>query len=160
MAVSFMLGINDRCHQACLAATCTTRLFATLCRVAMRRAVAPIRSGRVGFSSSSLSLSALSTPFAAGPRSPSIIHPWRLRIYFGRPRGLSLSLSLSLSFSLSLSRLSVLMYRCARIHITPWKTCWSMFRNQLERVGVYQRDSSRSYRVSTWNRLLIITSVR
>lgn len=35
----------------------------------------------------------------------------------------------------SLARLGVLMYRRARIRITPRKTRWSMFRDRLERVA-------------------------
>lgn len=125
-AVSFAIvfhGINDRCRRGSrdnIPSGCLRRRVASH-RVASRR-VAPwrrkIREGRV-----SLILSFTLRPFAAGPRPPSIIHPWRLRIYFGHPpRALS-------------ARLGVLMYRRARIRITPRKTRWSMFRDRLERVA-------------------------
>lgn len=69
----FFRGINDRCHRACLSRRqYTARLFATLCRVASRRDATrrgAVRSGRVGFSSSSLSLALSLRPTAAGPRT-------------------------------------------------------------------------------------------
>lgn len=84
-----------------------------VCDVASRRGASrrrKIRRGRKRIFSSSLSLL---DPSRTLWLSSSIIHPWRLRIYFVRPRG-GFSSSPSLFFCLG-----VLMYR-ARIRIIPW----------------------------------------
>lgn len=78
-----------------------------VCDVASRRR--KIRRGRKRIFPSSLSLLGPSRTLWL---SSSIIHPWRLRIYFVRPRGLSSSPSLFFC-------LGVLMYRRARIRIIP-----------------------------------------
>lgn len=75
-AVSFAIvfhGINDRCHRACLATTTYRQVVcdAAPCRDASRRGA--VRSERVGFSSSSLSLLGPSCTLRRRP-SPTLYH--------------------------------------------------------------------------------------